>query len=232
MPQLQSFSHNEKTALEGMGAELYVPMKSREGHLSGMMILGQKLSEQLYSAEDRHLLSTAANHLATTLENVQLFDETRKSEKELREKEREYRELAESFTDIFFAMDEQLRYTYWNKASEQLTGISAESALGKRLYDIFPNNEATRRAEEAYLEVLKTKQPRCFINEYRIRDKDFILEINVYRSRSGLSVFAKDITEIMLAEQREKNLQERLNLSSRLASIGELAAGVAHEGNH
>ena len=42
----------------------------------------------------------------------------------------------------------------------------------------------------------------------------------------------EDITERKQAEVREKELQQELNLSSRLASIGELAAGVAHEINN
>ncbi len=41
-----------------------------------------------------------------------------------------------------------------------------------------------------------------------------------------------DITERKRAEEREKRLQQQLNLSSRLAAIGELAAGVAHEINN
>ena len=41
-----------------------------------------------------------------------------------------------------------------------------------------------------------------------------------------------DITETKLAEEREKQLQQELNLASRLASVGELASGVAHEINN
>ena len=41
-----------------------------------------------------------------------------------------------------------------------------------------------------------------------------------------------DITERKQAEKREKQLQNELLLSSRLASVGELAAGVAHEINN
>jgi len=41
-----------------------------------------------------------------------------------------------------------------------------------------------------------------------------------------------DITERKRAEEREKQLQKELNLASRLASVGELAAGVAHEINN
>jgi two-component system NtrC family sensor kinase len=43
---------------------------------------------------------------------------------------------------------------------------------------------------------------------------------------------ARNITERKQAEEREKELQRELLLSSRLASIGELAAGVAHQINN
>ncbi len=42
----------------------------------------------------------------------------------------------------------------------------------------------------------------------------------------------QDITERKQAEEREKHLQQEISLSGRLASIGELAAGVAHEINN
>ena len=35
-------------------------------------------------------------------------------------------------------MDNDLKYTFWNKASEILTGIPSEKAIGKSIYDIFP----------------------------------------------------------------------------------------------
>jgi len=46
---------------------------------------------------------------------------------------------------------------------------------------------------------------------------------------TGFVGVSRDITERKQAEEREKELQQQLYLSSRLASIGELAAGVAHE---
>jgi len=50
-----------------------------------------------------------------------------------------------------------------------------------------------------------------------------------YQGQHANVVFIREITERKQAEEREKELQQQLNLSSRLASIGELAAGVAHE---
>jgi PAS domain S-box-containing protein len=96
--------------------------------------------------------------------------ERKRVEKVLQESEARYRELAESISDVFFAMDRDLRYTYWNKASEKLTGIAARDAIGKSLSELFPD-EAGTRAGRVYLEVLRTQQPRNFVNEYRLTAK-------------------------------------------------------------
>jgi len=57
--------------------------------------------------------------------------ERKLAEATLRQSENKYRELTESISDVFFAMDNELRYTHWNKVSEKLTGVTATDALGK-----------------------------------------------------------------------------------------------------
>ncbi len=70
----------------------------------------------------------------------------KRNEAVIKRSEAQYRALADSITDPFFAMDSNLRYTYWNKASETLTGIKAEEAIGKHIFDVFGNNKPTRKA--------------------------------------------------------------------------------------
>ena len=130
-------------------------------------------------------------------------------EQALRENAERYRELPDSIADVFFEMDKNLKYTYWNKASENLTGISADEALGKSLYDLFPDINGTK-ADEMYKEVLSTQQPKTFENEYLLKGKNFIFEISAYPSKRGLSVFVKDITERKHTEhQLKKALREK-----------------------
>jgi PAS domain S-box-containing protein len=152
--------------------------------------------------------------------------ERKRVEGALRESEARYRELANSITDVFFAMDENLRYTYWNRASEELTGIPAKDAIGKSLYEVFPDTPETREAQEAYLNVLRTQQPQTFENEYRLGDKDFVFEISVYPSIRGLSVFTRDISERKKAEEEIKNLakfpEENSNPVYRVSKDGVL----------
>jgi PAS domain S-box-containing protein len=155
--------------------------------------------------------------------------ERKRAEEDLRVSEENYRELANSITDVFFAMDENLQYVYWNKASENLTGVSSRDALGKSLLDIFPDTPQARRAEKVYRNVLGRKQPQTFINEHRLGDKDLFFEISAYPSVRGLSVFVKDITEQRKAEQEKVKLQAQLQRAQKMEAIGRLTTVVAHE---
>jgi PAS domain S-box-containing protein len=130
-------------------------------------------------------------------------------EEALRASEAAFRELADSIADVFFAMDEDLHYTYWNKASEALTGISAQDALGKSIWDLFSDTPGTRRAVELYRDVLATRQPQILVNETTLGGQHYFFEINAYPSRHGLAVFVKDITERKLAEETLRQLQAR-----------------------
>jgi PAS domain S-box-containing protein len=124
-----------------------------------------------------------------------------------------YRELSDSITDIFFAMNKYLKYTYWNKASEKLTGFSANDAIGKSILEVFPDNEETKSAINVYQKVLKTQQSHTFINEYHFGDEKYFFEINAYPSGDGLSVLVKDITE------RRKNEEEREEFIKKLEAL-------------
>jgi two-component system cell cycle sensor histidine kinase/response regulator CckA len=151
------------------------------------------------------------------------------TEQRLRESEASYRELANSITDVFFALDKNLKYTYWNKASEELTQITARDALGKSLLEVFPDTPQTMRAEKEYREVLKTGQPKTFVNEYQLGGKGYFFEISAYPARAGLSVFVKDITD---RKQAEEALRESENKYRRiLKSIEESYYEVDLAGN-
>jgi PAS domain S-box-containing protein len=159
---------------------------------------------------------TELGQLVAELEAAE--NERERAEEALQESELKYRSLADSIGDVFFAMDGDLKYTYWNKASEDLTGISAKDAIGKQIFEIFPENEETKRAVSVYQEVLRTQQSRGFVNEYRLGDKRYFFDIRAYPSPNGLSVFVRDVTarkqaEDALRESEEKyrSLVERAN---------------------
>jgi PAS domain S-box-containing protein len=162
--------------------------------------------------DERVYLFTIVPVKDTNYANVYGRDITERKQREeaLQSSEIRYMELADSISDVFFAMDSDLRYTYWNKASENLTGISAKDAVGKSIFDVFPDTEDTRRAVAMYREVLKTQQHKSFINEYRLGDKNFVFEIDVYPAEKGISIFTRDITDRKRMEEALKQPEKKL----------------------
>ena len=131
--------------------------------------------------------------------------ERKQVEEALRESGEKYRELANSITDVFFAVDKELRYTYWNTASEQLTGLTAKDTLGRSIKEVFP--ESTKKLVQAYEKILRTQKPQAFVTDYLLAGAGFF-EISAYPSKDGISVFAKDITERVRSEQERAQAEE------------------------
>jgi len=114
----------------------------------------------------------------------------------LRESETKYRELANSITDIFFAMDEQSRCIYWNKASEQITGISSDEAVGKPFLDIFPEGSDSYESMKSFLNSVYSNREKAFTQVFNISGEQRVFSIFVYTSENqGVSILSKDITE-------------------------------------
>ncbi|MGA2965636.1 MAG: PDZ domain-containing protein, partial [Terriglobales bacterium] len=64
----------ELTALAPLAPECLVPILDRENNLIGMIVLGQRLSEEPYSGEDKRLLDSVAAHAGIALENIRLAE--------------------------------------------------------------------------------------------------------------------------------------------------------------
>jgi len=115
------------------------------------------------------------------------------------ELERELDEVFERIDDAFYALDEELRFTYVNEQAEELLERSSEELLGVALTDAFPGTSLA----DQFRECLETQEPTSF-ETYSDR-LSFWLEANVYPSESGLSVYFRDITE---QKRREQELEQ------------------------
>jgi sigma-B regulation protein RsbU (phosphoserine phosphatase) len=61
--------------LETLEPECLVPIPGRRGRLAGLIVLGERLSEEPYSREDKRLLSSVASQAAIALDNISLAEE-------------------------------------------------------------------------------------------------------------------------------------------------------------
>jgi PAS domain S-box-containing protein len=148
--------------------------------------------------------------ITAVLELVVPITGRKRAEGELRDSEEKYKDLTESIENPFFAMDRDFRYTYWNKASEKLTGIQAKDAIGRTLTEIFPDVKGTE-VEQFYQKVVKTKKHQTFVNKYQTGGEVSIFELDAYPTQDGLSVFVKDITKHEKAEEALKKREAELS---------------------
>jgi PAS domain S-box-containing protein len=244
VPQLQNLSLRERNNIKQMGAELYVPIQTAPGQLSGILVLGQKLSQQSYSSEDERLLTALSRQMAIALENARLYNESqqelreRKLAEEALERQKAYfQQLFDNSPDAIILVDTADRIVDVNKGFETLFGYRASKIRGHPINDIIVPED---RIEEAYvLSQVGFSGEVVRLETARKRKDDSLIDVAIvgYPIRLGNEtvggcVIYSDITKRKRAEEKEAQLQQELYLSSRLAAIGQLAAGVAHEINN
>jgi|GEM_PF-4839126 len=199
-----------KEQLQFLEEEIVAPLKEKGVHQVEVEMLNKK-GNKFYAHLSLSLLRDASGKPVGMIGYSMDITAQVRSRRRLRESEKRYRDLTESITDLFFEMDRDFRFTYWNQTAEKLTRISAKDAIGRSLYELFPDVRGTV-VEKEYLETLRTQQHRSFESRFELHGEEHVFDINVSPSRRGLSVVAKDVTErIRAAEelQRQANLLEQ-----------------------
>jgi len=152
----------------------------------------------------------------------------------LRESEEKYRSLA-STADSMYLVDRDCRFLLVNERHLARFGLPAEQVRGRK-HGEFHSVEDAVVFENHVKHVFETGESHQ--DEYRsARDgRYFVRTLSPVKDNNGttssVTVVAKDITEHKLAEEENRSLQERLNRSEKMESLGTLAGGVAHDLNN
>lgn len=135
------------------------------------------------------------------------------------------REILESISDAFYALDEDWTFSYFNKEAETLLSKKAEEVIGKNIWLEFAPAIDTPLYQN-YHDVMTKKVPLRF--EYWYPGDNCWYEVNAYPSRRGISVFFKNINDrIKAAEALQKAYEEKNQI---LESIGDAFFTVDHQG--
>jgi PAS domain S-box-containing protein len=193
-------AHRSNRALEAIRAELEVRVRDRTATLNE--------SNRLLKQSNELLEREIQDHRETTAR--------------LRSSESYIKNILESMPLMLIGLEKDGKVTQWNRSAEEIAGISAASALGKNLWEIYPTiTVSPRQVEEA------RRENRTITIKHSQRGRSHF-DITIYPLRdhleTGVVILIDDVTKQILAENM-------LIHRDKMSSMGELAATMAYDIN-
>jgi signal transduction histidine kinase len=251
--QLDAVSRSWPPSVRRTIAELdftyYLPCKVH-GRTIAYIGVSRTVDGEYLSSVDVELLLTQTGYVAIAIENASLYRSLQCKVEEY-ERLKEFSEnIVESINVGILAADLEDRVESWNSQIEQLSGVTREKALGRKLSELFPVELADQfdrvRGETGIHHIYKfVLKPAVSVaaasangngngngNVHSLpsRFREATLNIAIAplvskdQEQIGRLIIFDDVTD-------RAELEQRLVQADKLSSIGLLAAGVAHEVN-
>jgi histidine kinase len=145
-------------------------------------------------------------------------------EEELERSEKKYRDIFSNIRNPIFVLDaDTLEIIDCNNSVQGVYGYSRDEITGKSFLSLLPENEKNRYVKELK-RVSVINQVKQIRKDNEIIFVDLWVSPSEYPGREVLLVTTSDITQRLETEQQ-------LIQASKMATLGEMATGVAHELN-
>lgn len=174
------------------------------------------------------LVTLAGINLVACYNRIETIQVLRGREQELRLAHTRTQEILMSIQEGFITCDEDLHITYANPLAIQLLDIENIEVYGKALSEIcqLPKGSLIWQTMQNCQKGLGSEF------QEKIASNDRWLEFRIYPNHQGLSLFIRDITERKKFEEAMEEQKLKALAFSKLSTLGEMAAGIAHEINN
>jgi PAS domain S-box-containing protein len=194
--------------------------------------LGRASDGSLLSSEDLEILRTVSGYIAVAIENSRLYQEQQNQTEELALLKEFNESIVESVNVGLLAVDEDGRITRCNSTFEEMLALGREQVVGQLVEDVFDESFALNLStilgkSRWHLTEIRNAYK---LHTYDALGRSLILNVAVAPLRSISNAQTGAIIVLENVSSRVK-LEESLQQSEKLSSIGLLAAGVAHEVN-
>ena len=212
-------------------ARYLFPMKVKGALRAILAVSEREEGEEPLTTEDRTLLVTLAAHAGTAIEAARLVLEVRRRAEEIERLHAQQARIFESSAVGLLLLDHDGSILAWNRALEETHGLSRDRAVGRKLGDVFPSHVA-RRIEREVDRIGETEERRIFrMNMVNQNSERVVVNVSIAAADEGGSdVRGRFVLTLDDVTERVR-LEEQVLQQERLASLGLLAAGVAHEIN-
>ena len=196
------------------GYRYVLPLRNR-GELHGLLLLGTKRGEEPLSRDDLHLLSSLTAPVALAIENARLYGRLRRQLEEIRSLKEYNENIIESSSSAIAVVAKDGTILTANRAFWELVGT--EDGSDEPIGALFP----------PYKDLTTTALETSFVNRRGVEK-----EVTLTASPLSAGDVAAGTRVLVIGDITDRvRLERELQEKERLASLGLLAAGVAHEVN-
>lgn len=179
----------------------YGPVEDERGRVIGVLCVVTETSAAQLT--ERRLAASEAR-----LRNM--LDEQRRTSEQLIEAQRQQAAILDGIGDIFYALDRDLRFTFFNTAAERFTRHSRSEVVGRRLTEAMPET-AGSMIESLFKRVLQTRRPKRLEMGSLTRPGRW-LDLRVFPTEEGIGVAVIDLTDQRAAEMALRESESRFRL--------------------
>ncbi len=208
------------------------------GHSVGVLMAANKQSNKAasetrdpFSEVDQELFTSLASAASRALENASLFKSVRTRQHELQESHNRLQAVINGILNPIYTIDEGYRLVAVNKHKAEAMQTTPESLAGRVCYRVFFNRRSPCDHCRA-AEMLAQRVPQHWSVRW-VGDDHLAQEWDVHAyPLPGSQVGAPSAVVVWQDRTEERRLENSLLQAGKLAAIGQLAAGVAHEINN